>query len=253
MGFTACAFCDATGETTKITKEHLYSEWINLVLPASVVGPNITVEWTDHVSGAFRTRPVRELASEQVRCVCHRCNNGWMSKLDDQVRPLLEPMILGKPTTLSALDQLTVATWAAMKAAVFEFAWDNPPVYEQADREIIRTQQRPPATVRVALAAIQSQGFPLRAISRGIVGGGRAAQCLTLQIGCLVMQILGGPLAGAHGFHTVGGVRPRHVMVYPPALSGQRWPPTEVHDDASLLASTEPWGGPGGQVSGPRV
>jgi hypothetical protein len=243
MSFTACVFCGSTGGTVKITGEHLYSDWINSVLPASVVGPGITVERTNNISGEFRTWPVRELAVEKVRCVCEPCNTGWMSNLDDQVHPVLKPMILGNSAVLSPQDQVTVATWAAMKAAVFEFAWDHPPVYSQADRDIVRTQLRPPATVRVALAAVESKGYPLRAISRGLSGGGRLAQCLTLQIGCLVIQILGGPLAGEHRFHEIGGIRPRYVTIYPPTLPSQRWPPAEVHDDASLLASTDPWGG----------
>jgi hypothetical protein len=46
-----------------------------------------------------------------------------MKRWEDAAAALVEPMIKGQPARLTVDQQFTVATWAAMKAAVFEYAW----------------------------------------------------------------------------------------------------------------------------------
>ncbi len=71
-----------------------------------------------------------------------------MAQLKGEVRPLITPMIKGENCTLAVDEQITVATWAAMKAAVFEYVWTDAPILTATDREIIMTQKRPPARFR---------------------------------------------------------------------------------------------------------
>ncbi len=75
-------------------------------------------------------------------------------------------MIKGFSATLTTDQQITVATWAAMKTSVFEYVWGDDPVLTSENRTIMRTQNRPPASVRVRLAAIESEGYPLRALGK---------------------------------------------------------------------------------------
>ena len=46
-----------------------------------------------------------------TRAPCQRCNNGWMSDLEQAVRPFLEPMIHGQPVDLDSDAQTAVAQW----------------------------------------------------------------------------------------------------------------------------------------------
>jgi hypothetical protein len=55
-----------------------------------------------------------------VRCVCSSCNNGWMSDLENRVKPLLEPMLDGKRTILDFAAQTTIAVWGMKVAMVLE-------------------------------------------------------------------------------------------------------------------------------------
>lgn len=48
-----------------------------------------------------------------VKAVCEECNNGWMSSLEAQVRPFLEPMVRGGDARLTVADQMALARWAA--------------------------------------------------------------------------------------------------------------------------------------------
>jgi len=179
------------------------------VLPAAVVGPDITYERSiQHgpQAGTVNTWPANVVADHTLRAVCKDCNTGWMARSESAVAPLIEPMIKGQPAQLTVEQQLTVATWAAMKTAVFEYVWSEDPILTASDREIIRTQDRPPASVQVRLAAIEADGSPLRARGIGYEhrGSGEKIVCLTITMGCLVLQVFGGPGAGTRGLLTIG-------------------------------------------------
>lgn len=253
VSHAVCVFCGATGATVKISKEHTFSNWINQVLSPAVVGPGLSIERSVHhgpQAGTSNVWPVTKVASHEVRAVCKPCNEGWMSSLEVHVRPLIEPMILGHDALLAPDQQITVATWASLKAAVFEYAWGTEPVLTQADRAIIMTQNRPPASVQVRLAAVESRGYPLLAKARGYVRADTTdiAYCLTLSIGCLVIQVFGGPGAGFHGFQVPSGGAPTYVGIYPPAMHTAQWPPPRALDDATLQSFADPLQGVAGQL-----
>lgn len=244
---TKCIFCARTGADIKITREHTFSDWINEVLPAAVIGPDITYERSiQHgpQAGTVNTWPAKVVADHTVRAVCKDCNNGWMKRWEDAAAPLIEPMIKGQPAQLTVDQQLAVATWAAMKAAVFEYAWSEDTALTAADRDVIRTQDRPPASVQVRLAAIELDGSPLRARGVGYVDNrtGEKIICLTLVIGCLVVQVFGGPGAGTHGLQTSSMPRTDRIRIFPPATNTVQWPPPVALNDQTLSAFENPLG-----------
>jgi hypothetical protein len=104
------------------------------------------------------------------------------------------------------------------------------------------TQNRPPASVQVRLAAVESNGYPLRALGRGYQARatGDKAICLTLTIGVLVAQVFGGPGAGDHGFQKAGRTGTNFVGIYPPQLQAVAWPPPDALDDTSLTTFAHP-------------
>jgi hypothetical protein len=244
---TKCIFCGRTGADIKITKEHTFSNWINEVLTVTIVGPDITYERSiQHGprAGTVNTWPAKVVADHTIRAVCKDCNNGWMKRSEDAVIPLIEPMIKGQPAQLTVEQQLTVATWAAMKAAVFEYAWSEDTILTADDRDVIRTQDRPPSSVQVRLAAIESVGSPLRARGVAYVDNrtGEKIICLTLTIGCLVVQVFGGPGAGTHGLQTSSMPRTDRIRIFPPATNTVQWPPPVALNDQTLPAFENPLG-----------
>src|SRR5262245_26970593 len=52
--------------------------------------------------------------SRRVKNVCRRCNNGWMSVLQEHTKPIIIPLLKGDTTLLNSDRQNTLATWAAM-------------------------------------------------------------------------------------------------------------------------------------------
>jgi hypothetical protein len=244
---TKCVFCGRTGADVKITREHTFSDWINTVLTVAVVGADITYERSIRradQAGSVTTWPAKMAANHRIRVVCTDCNSGWMRSLEDEVAPLITPMIEGRPTKLTVDQQLTVATWAAMKTGVFEYVWSDETILDTSDRDVIRTQGRPPANVQVRLAAIESHGKPLCARGVDYVDNntGEKIICLTLTIGCLVIQVFGGPAAGTYALETVGTPRADRIRIFPPATNTIQWPPSVTLTDYTMTAFVNPLG-----------
>ena len=131
-----------------------------------------------------------------------------------------------------------------IRAAVFEYAWSEDTILTAADRDVIRTEDRPAASVQVRLAAIELDGSPLRARGVGYVDNrtGEKIICLTLVIGCLVVQVFGGPGAGTHGLQTGSMPRTDRIRIFPPATNTVQWPPPVALNDQTLPAFENPLG-----------
>lgn len=105
----ACAFCGSTD--TRLTIEHVWPQWISRSLRGrgELKARRADSEW--------RTKKI----DTKVRAVCATCNGGWMSDIEAETMPILEPMILGDiPRVLSPLDQVKLARWAYKTALVFD-------------------------------------------------------------------------------------------------------------------------------------
>lgn len=56
----------------------------------------------------------------KVRFVCSKCNNGWMSDLENRAKPVLERVLGDGTIILDGSDQKTLALWSVKSAMVFE-------------------------------------------------------------------------------------------------------------------------------------
>ena len=246
----ACIFCERAKPLVTITKEHLFPRWVDDVLTPELLGPDRSFERTtagpDGVPNS-KTWPTEVIAAIEAAVVCGSradgCNGGWMSGLDGQVKHLLEPMMLGKPRTLTPEEQLTIATWAAMKSMVLEYVWGSEQVVvlPQAARTFVFRQQRPPESMQIRIAAVESQGRPAlifrrvyqlqpKAFSSAVLPG--FASCSTVVLGCFVVQSYGTSIVSpAASRHPHGR---SYFAINPPTGYDVSWPPSEPLDDAGL-------------------
>jgi hypothetical protein len=112
-----CPFC---GTKAKLTGEHIWSDWIRkryappdkTPLHSTRSNPLGTREQRTYTGKAFR---------ETTKCACAPCNNGWMSRLDDAVKPYLVPLLDDERPRLAHKAQMTLARWAILKVVAGEY------------------------------------------------------------------------------------------------------------------------------------
>jgi hypothetical protein len=112
-----CAFCNSD---EPLTREHLWPEWIAGVMKIS---DSVSISHKFGIAGEenhlreFRRKPFRE----KVRAVCADCNNGWMSRLETEMKRYTLPILEGRGRHLHERAQAVVSMWAAVKLLVGEY------------------------------------------------------------------------------------------------------------------------------------
>lgn len=149
-----CLFCGHP----RTSREHILARWIGRSL-TGLVPPGLTIQFA-HESAEPDGTPRRTKRAKGTayftRAFCRdECNGGWMSRLEDAVKPVLEPMLHGRlPTTLSVADQQLLAFWATKTAFAFqtqegrETTWARP-----EDFRALYAEQGPLAESQVWLGA----------------------------------------------------------------------------------------------------
>jgi hypothetical protein len=107
-----CAFCM---EPAKMSGEHIHSDWMNEILPG---------QWKrifNSSLGLHAEHDSPEL-NWKIKVVCERCNNGWMSQLEEKIaKPVLAPLIGGEvniPIPQSSAD--SIAAFAFKTAIIID-------------------------------------------------------------------------------------------------------------------------------------
>jgi hypothetical protein len=133
-----CAFCGATGA---LSLEHVLPQWLRQDL-AHADFSRTNMPFLENFRSDARQRygpdtmsllNQREmLLQTRVRRVCRACNNGWMSDLEQQVIPLLQPLMADQTVVLNPAMLATLSTWACKTAMMLEYAF---PKYQSSTAE----------------------------------------------------------------------------------------------------------------------
>jgi hypothetical protein len=236
-----CIFCGAVG----LTKEHIFPRWLATILTAAVMGP-VTSERTESSADGVTQQQwgAADVTSYTVRVVCASCNNGWMSQIEAKAKPVLAPMIVGRPTKLSPAMQLDLAAWTAMKCYVVEYALGDVIVATQQERYALMEAKRPQGAVPVRVGAVERIGIP-NSVTRIVYNVRQEgtqqgfAACTTFVLGCIALQVCHG-LGITIDWTTTSEPRPDHLPVNPPCPQEIEWPPSVALDNSSLTAWERP-------------
>ena len=112
----ACIFCAA--EDQKISKEHLWPKWMRKHVEGSSGGRSSRIRSRNAVKIVNRQDIPLNGFDREVSGPCKRCNETWMGQLEEQVAPLLTPMLNNEEVTLRPLEQQAIARWATLKMLV---------------------------------------------------------------------------------------------------------------------------------------
>jgi hypothetical protein len=172
-----------------------------------------------------------------TKTVCHDCNTGWMSRLEGQVKPILEPMFDGNPVTLDTNQQQLIAVWMTKMA----FVWDSTKgrnadngFYRRSDGAALAQSYQIPNFTTVWTGSIGEEhrsadgaDFTLNSPER--VSGG---SCVTVTNEHFVAQIVSLRLKETPIGPTILGLDPKPgdwdnmlIQICPPGKPIVRWPP----------------------------
>src|SRR5690349_816633 len=106
----ACIFCD-TAIASKGSNEHVPPRWLlgYLGIREDDVSPTHT-----NAKGQILSTRRHKLENLVEGRVCSKCNNGWMSSLEDQSKPLLVLLMATEKEVIELKpdERLKVAKWA---------------------------------------------------------------------------------------------------------------------------------------------
>ena len=122
-----CAFCGATD----LTHEHVWPKWLSRELGGH---GGFTM------SSPHGPRRVRSL--DLTAPICVTCNNRWLGVLENDVQPVLAPLIRGEEQTLAPGEQQLLATWAVKTALMLDL-WSGKPLIPTLFYYDLRLQRRP--------------------------------------------------------------------------------------------------------------
>jgi hypothetical protein len=134
-----CIFCHKKAST----REDAWPLWLMKRFPTSSTS-RMDAERGGQKLGSWRmAKPKLPL-----KWLCATCNNGWMSRLENEAKPVLEFMFDDKLKDIDASSQSTLARWAVKTAMVLEcINPDRTWFYSVDERQLMRaTQSLPPRT-----------------------------------------------------------------------------------------------------------
>lgn len=114
-----CIMCGRVGPRSV---EDVFPLW--LAAAVGGLGPFYTTESTQMKGQeeSSRERKTGSLANVKVKNVCHSCNTGWMSRLENDVKDLILAMVSDQSVTLDSHEQRHLAAWCQLKALTLD-AW----------------------------------------------------------------------------------------------------------------------------------
>ncbi|MEA2442522.1 MAG: hypothetical protein QOH76_3946 [Thermoleophilaceae bacterium] len=149
-----CVFCGGD----PVNQEHALPRWASRLFTDEVVDFARTIQYRDSEAEVrpWRGRPF----SATVGGPCIACNGGWMSDLEQQVAPILTPLIRGGAGTLDPVAQHLVATWAVKTMLMLRLV-----VSDRDDAELdpgmyrwLRDHRAPPPAEQVWVSTYAGEG-----------------------------------------------------------------------------------------------
>jgi hypothetical protein len=181
-----CLFCT----DSRLSQEDVLPRWLARRFPTPR-GVQISLQ---HGSEPPSVWPKRR-HEHKARFVCAKCNNGWMSDLENEVKPVIERLLADSQVRLDAADQGTLVVWSVKNTMVFEaLRGDTADFYSSEERSLLRTSRAVPRWTRVWLArcaglpGIHATGSD-HASTPDFSPMGERLICITIGFGQLAIQV----------------------------------------------------------------
>ena len=182
-----CVWCGSAANS----KEHVFPQWLHKLdgpsryiaqhggfqesAPRLVARHDHNERWVEYE--AIRGTRAPNLHKVEVKAVCKKCNENWMSQLEQSAKPIIRRLIEGDDIDLTVNDLETLASWAHKTFLMYD-QWEESPDrrYRGGDYRAFYADRIPPSHVRLYLAHSPSATFGMWSDSRCVIPPGADAQ-----------------------------------------------------------------------------
>lgn len=224
--------------------EHRIANWVraHTLRPAMLNHERTQLDWElEGIASAKTVHVSGDPYSLKVRWVCKTCNNGWMSDLQNQAKPILVPLLANQSSTLGVEDLTTLARWVAMTVMTGEFAnQSTEPVVSisQRDRESLKAGNAPPGNWHIWIGKSREDTATWAHSLLPLLGNephpfdvnGPAiptTQLTIFGVGSLVFVSFSSFFQSCN-WRFGGRARKRFAKMWPPPSGGFDWPPHQL-------------------------
>lgn len=121
-----CLFCK---EEKKLTAEHVFPDWMKEIIPKDKYVIN-------QITGLNKKWWSSKPFEHTVKAVCRDCNNGWMSKLEADSKPIIKDLFRLHKFNLTKEKQNILAFWVQKTTLIGCYSLPNsikvsPEVYDE--------------------------------------------------------------------------------------------------------------------------
>lgn len=152
-----CIFCGHN--KNRLSNEHVFAEWLHEYIPRTATSYSYKVlkhDW-DEDTKSFKTTKIRDIDrngdphTQKLRVVCHFCNNGWMSRLQNTAKPVLVPFIKEHKEQILPDDILVIVRWVTMFSMVIEYRHRNSVIFTEEQRAAFKASTAIPENLVIAV------------------------------------------------------------------------------------------------------
>jgi hypothetical protein len=140
-----CMFCQEQASS----REDIWPQWLFKRFPLSNAS-HMEAERGGQKIGMWQKKTPQLLPA---RCVCRNCNSGWMSKLEVEMKPIVESILDEQLRVLDVSSQVVIAVWAIKTAMALEALYpEREFFYSENERQNIRTVSAIPERTSIWIA-----------------------------------------------------------------------------------------------------
>ncbi len=171
------------------SKEDIWPQWLTKRFPLSDAS-FMEAERGGQKLGTWKNKSTKLLPA---RCVCGTCNNGWMSKLEVEMKPIVESIQDKQLRVLDASSQAIISVWAVKTAMALEALYpERIYFYSEDERKNLRAISTIPTRTSIWIASCVNQPNIYSAgkdLWTGQVGNEAKAYVTTMAFGSLAIQV----------------------------------------------------------------
>jgi hypothetical protein len=227
-----CGFCGVGA----MTMEHLWPDWVRETTLESRGGRKGYSAELERDGRVVRyTNPALE---QKVGMPCEQCNNTWMSKLENEVKAFMMPMVFsGDRVALTLQNKRAFSRWALKTAMVYEFTSPrgHGKYFSSEERQSFRRSFQIPENVWIWTGRYDG-ARPMHAVMHRTPPGAEPSiiQSLTLCANFVAFQVFSYRPAAGDLSQLAKATKTERLLPLWPMADWTLWPPQTTIDDDAL-------------------